>query len=165
MLQKLQKRKETGFTIIEVLIVLAIAGLIMLVVFLAVPALRRSSRNTTRKADVSAALGAVSEFVNNNSGTLPDTAAVAGKVLTISLAAGGANNSTANMGYYTTNSATAGITMSTQAAYGATNNTTTDTVVILTGASCNGNNPAAGSSRGIVAVYTLENNSKQCQES
>jgi prepilin-type N-terminal cleavage/methylation domain-containing protein len=37
MLNKIQKRKEDGFTIIEVLIVLAIAGLIMLVVFLAVP--------------------------------------------------------------------------------------------------------------------------------
>jgi prepilin-type N-terminal cleavage/methylation domain-containing protein len=40
MSKKLSK-KEKGFTIIEVMIVLAIAGLIMLVVFLAVPALQR----------------------------------------------------------------------------------------------------------------------------
>ena len=41
MLKTLQKRKSEGFTIIEVLVVLAIAGLIMVVVFLAVPALQR----------------------------------------------------------------------------------------------------------------------------
>jgi prepilin-type N-terminal cleavage/methylation domain-containing protein len=71
MLQKLKKRNENGFTIIEVLIVLAIAGLILLVVFLAVPALQRNSRNTQRKNDVSALLGAVSEYTNNNAGVLP----------------------------------------------------------------------------------------------
>lgn len=64
-------KKEKGFTIIEVLIVLAIAGLIILIVFLAVPALQRNSRNTQRKNDVSALLGAVQEAVNNNQGNLP----------------------------------------------------------------------------------------------
>lgn len=67
---KLQN-KQTGFTIIEVLIVLAIAGLIVLIVFLAVPALQRNSRNTQRKNDVSAMVGAVQEFTNNNGGKLP----------------------------------------------------------------------------------------------
>ena len=51
MLQNLKKRNQ-GFTIIEVMIVLAIAGLIMLIVFLAVPALQRNQRNTARKQDV-----------------------------------------------------------------------------------------------------------------
>src|SRR5687767_1601772 len=64
---KLQN-KEKGFTIIEVLIVLAIAGLIVLIVFLAVPALQRNSRNTQRKNDASQVLGAVQEDVNNNNG-------------------------------------------------------------------------------------------------
>ena len=40
------KKHRSGFTIIEIMIVLAIAGLIMLIVFLAVPALQRASRNT-----------------------------------------------------------------------------------------------------------------------
>lgn len=44
-------KKADGFTIIEVLIVMAIAGLIMVVVFLAVPALQRNSRNQARRAD------------------------------------------------------------------------------------------------------------------
>ncbi len=63
--------QSKGFTIIEVLIVLAIAGLILLIVFLAVPALQRNSRNTQRRSDVSKILAAVQEYVNNNNGTLP----------------------------------------------------------------------------------------------
>ncbi|HEX5456622.1 MAG TPA: type II secretion system protein [Candidatus Saccharimonadales bacterium] len=72
-MKKLQK-SEKGFTIIEVLIVLAIAGLIMLIVFLAVPALQRNSRNTQRKNDVSSIVGAVNEYTSNNAGTLPPDA-------------------------------------------------------------------------------------------
>lgn len=64
------KRSE-GFTIIEVLIVLAIAGLILLIVFLAVPALQRNSRNTAIKNDVQNVLGGVGEFEAANSGSLP----------------------------------------------------------------------------------------------
>lgn len=72
--QQLKKRTE-GFTIIEVLIVLAIAGLILLIVFLAVPALQRNSRNTQYKNQVSTYLGAVNEWSNNNNGKVPSTAA------------------------------------------------------------------------------------------
>jgi len=70
MFTKLKNRKE-GFTIIEVLIVLAIAGLIMLIVFLAVPALQRNSRNTQYRSEASQLLAATTEFTNNNNGTLP----------------------------------------------------------------------------------------------
>ena len=59
MLKKLQKTNSEGFTIIEVMIVLAIAALILLIVLLAVPALQRGSRNTQRKNDVSALAGAI----------------------------------------------------------------------------------------------------------
>jgi prepilin-type N-terminal cleavage/methylation domain-containing protein len=68
---KYKSKREQGFTIIEVLIVLAIAGLIILIVFLAVPALQRNSRNTQRRNDVSAILGAIQEYANNNGGDLP----------------------------------------------------------------------------------------------
>jgi len=44
--------KESGFTIIEVVLVLAIAGLIFLVVFLALPALQRSQRDSQRRTDL-----------------------------------------------------------------------------------------------------------------
>jgi type II secretory pathway pseudopilin PulG len=67
----------TGFTIIEVVLVLAIAGLIFLIVFLAVPTLQRSRRDTQRRADA-ARLGALIEQAgSNNSGVYPaDAAAV-----------------------------------------------------------------------------------------
>jgi len=55
-----------GFTIIEVLIVLAIAGLIMLIVFLAVPALQRNSRNTGRRSEGARIAVAVAELISTN---------------------------------------------------------------------------------------------------
>lgn len=70
MYAKLRKQNK-GFTIIEVLIVLAIAGLIILIVFLAVPALQRNSRNTSYRSEASQLLAGSTEFVNNNNGTLP----------------------------------------------------------------------------------------------
>ena len=73
MLKQLRKRTE-GFTIIEVMIVLAIAGLILLIVFLAVPALQRNSRNTQSKSDAAALLGAAQEWANNNNGATPAAA-------------------------------------------------------------------------------------------
>jgi len=62
---------RSGFTIIEVLIVLAIASLIMLVVFLAVPALQRNSRNTQYRTEASRILAGAQEFINNNGSNLP----------------------------------------------------------------------------------------------
>jgi len=59
-------KQQKGFTIIEVLIVLAIAGLIILIVFLAVPSLQRNSRNTRRKNDAARILSGVVEAGNNS---------------------------------------------------------------------------------------------------
>lgn len=61
-------KDKKGFTIIEVLIVLAIAGLILLIVFLAVPALQRNSRNTQRESDVAKIAASVSECLANRNG-------------------------------------------------------------------------------------------------
>jgi prepilin-type N-terminal cleavage/methylation domain-containing protein len=73
-LQKLRQNQSDGFTIIEVLIVLAIAGLIMVVVFLAVPNLQRSQRNNARKSDANNLLQNLSEYVGNANGSLPAAA-------------------------------------------------------------------------------------------
>jgi prepilin-type N-terminal cleavage/methylation domain-containing protein len=73
MSNKLSKRNQ-GFTIIEVMIVLAIAGIIMLIVFLAVPALQRNSRNTQRRTDASHLAGLVNEWAANHQGQLPTDA-------------------------------------------------------------------------------------------
>ena len=64
MFKNLKKRSE-GFTIIEVMIVLAIGGLIMLIVFLAVPSLNRSQRNTNRTNDATRWAAAVTECLAN----------------------------------------------------------------------------------------------------
>ena len=66
-----KKQSCSGFTIIEVIIVLAIAGLILLVIFLAIPALQRHARNNARKTDVIALAASIAEFRNNHSGQVP----------------------------------------------------------------------------------------------
>jgi prepilin-type N-terminal cleavage/methylation domain-containing protein len=67
-----KKEHNKGFTIIEVLIVLAIAGVIMVIVFLAVPALQRNSRNTQYRSEASQLLAAATEWSNNNNGKAPN---------------------------------------------------------------------------------------------
>jgi prepilin-type N-terminal cleavage/methylation domain-containing protein len=59
------KNKQKGFTIIEVALVLAVAALIFLVVFLAVPALQRNQRDDARKRDVSNVVQAVTNATAN----------------------------------------------------------------------------------------------------
>ncbi len=65
------QHKEKGFTIIEVVLVLAIAGLIFLMVFIALPALQRSQRDTQRKNDLSRVQTAVNSYQSANRGALP----------------------------------------------------------------------------------------------
>ena len=66
-----QTNKKDGFTIIEVVLVLAIAGLIFLMVFLALPALQRNQRDTQRKTDLGRLQTAVNNYQTNNRGRLP----------------------------------------------------------------------------------------------
>jgi prepilin-type N-terminal cleavage/methylation domain-containing protein len=63
--------KNKGFTIIEVVLVLAIAGLIFLVVFLALPALQRGQRDSQRKSDLSRMMSQVTAWQSNKQGALP----------------------------------------------------------------------------------------------
>ncbi len=60
-----------GFTIIEVVLVLAIAGLIFLMVFIALPALQRSQRDTQRRSDLSRVASQITQYQTNNNGKLP----------------------------------------------------------------------------------------------
>lgn len=69
-----QKNKEKGFTIIEVVLVLAIAGLIFLMVFIALPALQRGQRDTQRRDDVSRFISQLNSYATNNRGSLPSEA-------------------------------------------------------------------------------------------
>lgn len=68
------KQNLKGFTIIEVVLVLAIAGLIFLMVFVALPALQAGQRDTARKNDASAVSAAVNTFASGNKGAFPTNA-------------------------------------------------------------------------------------------
>lgn len=155
---KLSNKK--GFTIIEVMIVLAIAGLIMLIVFLAVPALQRNSRNTQIKNSAAALLGGVSEFTGNNNGQLPTTVAVvANGTVTISGAAGTTPATARVQGGYT-------VTL--------VNNSApvpggTGALIIVTNRSCTNNAVSATTTNRATAItYLIESGSgtpQQCQSS
>ncbi len=67
-------RKQQGFTIIEVVLVLAIAGLIFLMVFIALPALQKSQRDTQRRNDVSRLRAQINQFQANQKGVIPTVA-------------------------------------------------------------------------------------------
>lgn len=67
-------RSKEGFTIIEVVLVLAIAGLIMLMVFVALPALQRSQRDTQRREDMSRLVTAMNNYSSLHAGVAPTIA-------------------------------------------------------------------------------------------
>ena len=66
---KASREFKLGFTIIEVTLVLAIAGLIFLMVFVALPALQRSQRDTQRKNDIARLMSAINSYKSNNRDT------------------------------------------------------------------------------------------------
>ncbi len=68
-----KREKGEGFTIIEVVLVLAIAALIFLMVFIAFPALQRSQRDTGRKNAVGTVISAVLDYSSVHRGSLPTT--------------------------------------------------------------------------------------------
>jgi len=143
-----QQLKQAGFTIIEVVLVLAIAALIFLMVFIALPALQRSQRDDARKKDVTITASAVQSWQGNNrSGTWPTTA---------------------QLGTYVTDKSqnTASVTVNGTAVTTAITPTLTDgTVTVYTQAKCAGDastngtarvNLVRGTTRSYVVVTYLE---------
>ena len=66
-------KTKKGFTIIEVVLVLAIAGLIFLMVFVALPALQRSQRDTQRRDDMARLITAVQNYQTNHKNKVPSS--------------------------------------------------------------------------------------------
>ena len=81
MITKLHQKNKRGFTIIEVVLVLAIAGLIFLMVFIALPALQRSQRDTQRRSDLARFASAINQYQANNKGSLPTAAYTSDKFI------------------------------------------------------------------------------------
>lgn len=160
-MKNFKKSNSKGFTIIEVLIVLAIAGLILLVVFLAVPALQRNARNTSRKSDASALLAAVTEDSSNNSGSLAVDATLTytGSETTLGTAK-------VKSGYY--NTGTVKVVTCADAActiVSTAGTTTVDTLFIVKKATCTGNVISQGSGRSVAAYFMIEPSIIQCTAS
>lgn len=145
MLNKLKRNNSKGFTIIEVMIVLAIAGLILLIVFLAIPALQRNSRNTQRKSDIGRLGSAATTVVSNLNGQPVSNANFSGG------AGGTITTEAGSLGYYQAANITAGL----YSAGLATNRTNADQVVILYNANCNGVN-AQPANRQTAIMYSTE---------
>jgi len=66
-------KRAQGFTIIEVMIVLAIAGLIMAIVFFAVPQLQRNARDNQRQSVANRVKAELDTYSGNNQGAYPFT--------------------------------------------------------------------------------------------
>lgn len=69
--QIINQQSEKGFTIIEVVLVLAIAGLIFAAVFIALPALQKAQRDSHRKTDVGLTVAAVRNYMVDNKNRPP----------------------------------------------------------------------------------------------
>jgi prepilin-type N-terminal cleavage/methylation domain-containing protein len=68
-------KAKKGFTLIEIVIVLAIAALIMVIVFLAVAGAQRAQRDNQNKTAASQALAAATQYLSDQGGTYPTPAA------------------------------------------------------------------------------------------
>ena len=159
MLKQISKRKSEGFTIIEVLIVLAIAGLIMVVVFLAVPALQRSGRNNALNTDANNTLTAVGNYISNNGGSLPTAASFTSPTVTIG--ASGSNQETATL-----DANASAVTLITSATGALTKTSAVGSIQVVTGSSavCNATDSGlsgttAGPARGYVVLFVAESGS------
>lgn len=147
------KLNQKGFTIIEVMIVLVIAAVILLIVFLAVPALQRNSRNTQRKNDAANLLAGINEYASNHNGKLPDQTQFDDSVIP-----------NVNMGFYDKD---------TEVIFNGSGGTGGDTdIAVVTGYKCDetaNNGIVAASSRQFVVLFRLETSSgiadtNTCQE-
>lgn len=163
MSQQKNNPTKNGFTIIEVLIVLAMAGLILSVVLLAIPALMRNSRNNQRKQDVSNVLDAVSSYALNNSGRLPDAASNPSDATFLDTQRVKLAFYEPNLSFGTLPGGGGGIAIIPQVSGsgGGESNADLNTAVIYNYRKCDAANPGAATTvgagyRDIVAVYGIE---------
>lgn len=71
----MQLTKKKGFTLIEIVIVLAIAALILIIVFLAVTGAQRSRRDEQRRTDLNRVAAQLETWAGNHNGDYPSQGA------------------------------------------------------------------------------------------
>ncbi len=103
-MKKGEKLQNKGFTVIEVSLVLAIAGLIFLMVFVALPGLRASQRDADRREHVASFLESVKKYQTNNRGALPGSSELTtinnGGTVNVSSENAGSGSGTTWAGFY-----------------------------------------------------------------
>lgn len=148
------KNNQKGFTIIEVVLVLAIAGLIFLMVFIALPALQRGQRDSQRKTDISRAITQLSQYQSSNRNNLPaNTHAAWNSFRDSYLKAGGDTFADPSEGDYVFS-------------YRGTNRTTpttlTTSIYVHGSSTCQGETVIQAGSRKVALTYKLEGGGIVC---
>ena len=149
-----QELKQKGFTIIEVVLVLAIAALIFLMVFIALPALQRNQRDTQRRQDAGRFVSQLSSYATNNKGAIPNDSTKLETFMTSYLKS--------NEGEF--NDPKTGVVYNvTQATDATTTPTTVGDMVYAPGYTCNGEALEPAGARQAAVVVKLEGSGNNCQ--
>ena len=143
-----QELKQKGFTIIEVVLVLAIAALIFLMVFIALPALNRNARDQSRKTVQGKVVSAIGTYATNHRNQQYTNVTDLAPYLDVTQP-GSAGNTLDNVDGYTLEGATS---FSAQ-------DITQDKITLIKGSKCNTNGDGVvdGSSRNVAVLIRKEN--------
>ncbi|MBR3168889.1 type II secretion system protein [Candidatus Saccharibacteria bacterium] len=156
MLKKNNIKSKQGFTIIEVVLVLAIAGLIFLMVFIALPALQRGQRDTQRRNDMSRFLSQLAQYQANNNSNVPGSKDAFNTFIANYLRVNGDTFADPSGTNYTVNNYTA-CTSTACAQKSAANDYQSGYINVYTNATCNGEAPKyEKGARKIAITYKLE---------
>lgn len=155
---------KKGFTIIEVVLVLAIAGLIFLMVFIALPALQRSQRDTQRRNDYAALSTAVTTYMTNNNGSLPIGTTDGNCTANFTRTQINSDGTDPNGQEYDLR-CTGTIATATDAVTGAVANGGSPIVYVIRNAQCQNGAPVAGTGNRSFAIYGQLEGGTYCQSS
>ncbi len=147
-----QLENKKGFTIIEVVLVLAIAALIFLMVFIALPALQRNQRDTARKTILGKVTSGITTYQSNKRGAQPpDAEALSKYVDAKAQTSGGATTYVIDSEYE--------VELTNTLPTNGVGNAATDVVQVITGATCNDAGDAAidGTTRQAAVILQMEN--------
>jgi len=133
-------KKEKGFTLIEIVLVLAIAGLIMVIVFLAVSGAQKSRRDTQRKDDNARVLAQMEQYASNNSGSYPANQAAFATAMTGTYALANANDPLSGTAYNYSTAQVPSTSLSAGFTYTLTGRTVTICMNLEQGTQCLSNN-------------------------
>ena len=167
----INSKSRQGFTIIEVVLVLAIAGLIFLMVFIALPALQASQRDTQRRQDMARFASQIAQYQANNNGNPPKKVAEVNNLISKYLKSGGQTFADPNGTDYSLGTNSSGEAIVTTCSSdscalpdGAKKETTaTGKIWYFVNATCNGEVPKYESgSRKVAFIYKLEGSGTYC---